>query len=180
METETLENLEELEDEQTETEVKAEEVPAKDEDTLGESGLAALRAERERRKELEKEIKALKRQNESETERAIREASEKAAEEASEVWKSKYVTAEIRTALTDAGVTKASDRLLNLIDLESVSIDEDGTVSGIDEQIEDLKKEFPELFNLKKRVGKGDTATKTESSAPLTIGEQLERKMRNK
>lgn len=53
-----------------------------------------------------------------------------------------------RVALSEAQVPKASlGRLLRLIDLEEIELDQDGEVTaGLEEQIEQLKAELPQLF----------------------------------
>lgn len=144
---------------------------------LGEAGQRAYDRIKAERNALRDEIQTLKQQNESEQERALREAREEAANEASSTWKSRFVKAEAKQALTAAGLSKAQDRMLNLIDLETVEIDDDGAVSGLDDQINELKDEFPELFATKRRVGKGDTGDRKESSTPKTIGEQIAAQM---
>lgn len=62
------------------------------------------------------------------------------------------VRAAARDALRDAGLivsgkgTASFDRAFRLIDLEEVDVDEDGTVSGVEDQIKQVKRDYPELF----------------------------------
>lgn len=86
------------------------------------------------------------RKGETESQTAVREASEAASKAAESTWKPRYVKQAARAALVTAGLTGAPDRLLKLIDADTVEIDDDGEVSGLDEQIRALKKDYPELF----------------------------------
>lgn len=82
------------------------------------------------------------------------EASRAATEKANE----RIVKAEARGALASAGVAKERvQRAVGLLDLKSIDVDDDGEVEGLDEAIDALKKEWPELF-LKERVRRGSVA----------------------
>lgn len=62
------------------------------------------------------------------------------------------IRAEAKTALAAAGIP--ADRLsraVRLIDLRSLEFDDDDELIGIEDEIEDLKDEWPELFEKKKR-----------------------------
>lgn len=53
----------------------------------------------------------------------------------------------VPTALDDAGWNgKNLPRMLKLLDLDSVQVDSDGDIEGLTEQVEELKKDFPEFF----------------------------------
>lgn len=91
------------------------------------------------------------------------------------------VAAAARDALRDAGLVvpagkdksdQAFKRALRLIDLGEIEVDEDGSVSGVDDQVRAVKRDYPELFA--KKGGKavdagagsnGDPGTKTTTSA---------------
>jgi hypothetical protein len=93
------------------------------------------------------------REQETETEKAVREAEEKAEAR----YKPIAVRKAVRAALVEAGATAATDgdkekteariaRLMKLIDVGDLSIDDDGEVLGVDEQIDGLRADYPELF----------------------------------
>lgn len=119
--------------------------------------LAELRRAQEDLKALRAENKQLKKATESED---------------SDVWKSRAVQAEARLALANQGL-KDAGRVLKHMDLESVGFDADGNLTGLDESLETFKADFPELFDVKKRVGgkadifADDAATKTVSASEL-------------
>lgn len=93
-----------------------------------------------------KEADDLKRKGETEAEANARQAREEAEASASKAWKPRIVKQAARAALVEAGLTGAPDRLLKLVDVDQVEVDDDGEVSGLDDQIKALKKEYPELF----------------------------------
>jgi hypothetical protein len=105
-----------------------------------------------------------------------REAEEAALAKA----KPGLVRSAARDALRDAGLVvptgakseAALARAFRLIDLEEVDVDEDGTVSGLEDQVRAVKRDYPELFA--KRGGRnvdagagsnGDPGKKSETSA---------------
>ena len=90
---------------------------------------------------------------ETETEKAIREAEEKAEAR----YKPIAVRKAVRAALIEAGATAAVEgdkekteariaRLMKLVDVGDLSIDDDGEVLGVDEQVDGLRADYPELF----------------------------------
>jgi len=86
------------------------------------------------------------------TKTQVRQQLAAATKEAEERVEGKYrdiaVKSAARAALSEAGVQGGGvSRLVKLLDLHAVELDEDGDVSaGLDEQIEELKQEFPQLF----------------------------------
>ncbi len=116
-----------------------------------------------------KQADELRRKGETETEAAARTAREEAEKAATTTWKPRLVRMAARTALVEAGLIGKPDRLLRLIDAEQVEIDEDGEVSGIDEQIADLKKEYPDLFG-KRGAARIDGADRGDSGAGSSGG----------
>ncbi len=90
-----------------------------------------------------------------------------------------------RAALSTAGLQGSPSRLVSLLDLNEVTVDDDGEVVGLDDQVKLLKTEYPGLFaategatKTKPAVGKleigGRTAapTKPKSSAQR-LAEQI-------
>jgi hypothetical protein len=77
-------------------------------------------------------------------------AKQDAADEAERKYKPIAVKSAARAALLAAGLNDGSDgvmrKLLRLVDMEDVDLDEDGEVVGLDDQIDDIKDTFPKLF----------------------------------
>jgi hypothetical protein len=99
------------------------------------------------------ELRDKYRDQETETEKAVREAEEKAEAR----YKPIAVRKAVRAALVEAGATAATEgdkekteariaRLMKLVDVGDLSIDDDGEVLGVDEQIDGLRADYPELF----------------------------------
>jgi hypothetical protein len=89
-----------------------------------------------------KEREAKDRDSEGEHERAIREA----AEASENKWKPRIINQAARAALVEAGASGGPSRLLKLLDLDALSVDDDGDVIGLDNEIDRLKAEYEELF----------------------------------
>lgn len=71
-----------------------------------------------------------------------------------DVWKPRFVKSAARAELATAGVTTGIDRLLKTLDFDSVEVDDDGIVSGLDTQIDQLREDFPQLFETKRTYTK--------------------------
>lgn len=53
----------------------------------------------------------------------------------------------VPTALNDAGWNGRNlERMIKLLDLDEIEVDSDGEIDGLTDQIEELKKDFPEFF----------------------------------
>lgn len=103
------------------------------------AALKRVNAESANRK---RRIAELEQQNEDDTARAQREAKEAALAELKPI----AIRATAQAALMAAGADEAkAKRLLRLLDYKKLDIDGE-TVTGLDEQVEDLKTEWPELF----------------------------------
>lgn len=86
----------------------------------------------------------------AEVDRAIRKAAADA--EIRGIRKTKTLVTGINEGLSAAGWNGTRlDLLMHLIDIESVDVDEDGEVTGLDEQIESAKRKFPEGFKRSSR-----------------------------
>jgi hypothetical protein len=107
---------------------------------------AALKKANREAKKYRQEARKLKKTNETETERKIREAKEEAAGAAEAKFKKIAVRAEAKAQFAQAGLNGKADRFLKMIDLEDVEVDDDGEIDGLDDQIEAIKAEFPEVF----------------------------------
>lgn len=81
------------------------------------------------------------------------------AESAAEAkWKPTVVRTAARAAFAEAGLVvpkgKAEStikRVLRMLDMDDIEINEDGDVEGLDEQIEEIKADCPELFRVEER-----------------------------
>jgi Phage minor structural protein GP20 len=122
--------------------------PAADEE--GEDPTAAIRkalaAERSLRKERDKELVALRKAHATAEERALLEAREAGAAEATGKVRPQLMRKVAEAELRAAGVTGNTNRLVGLLNLERVELDDDGDLVGLDDQIATLKEEFPLLF----------------------------------
>jgi hypothetical protein len=84
----------------------------------------------------------------------IAEARETEARKAAEKYKPVAIRSEAKDLLTDAGYKFGSaedrdrrlDRALKLIDMDQVEVDDDGTVLGLEDEIDKLRDDWPELF----------------------------------
>jgi hypothetical protein len=68
--------------------------------------------------------------------------------------------ASVRGALVGAGLNVGDDRdkalvrAMRLIDLDELEVNDDGTIEGLDDAIDDLKDEFPALFKRRRNGGR--------------------------
>jgi len=106
----------------------------------------ALAAERQQRKDLDKQLRDLQRKHASAEERALLEAREQAAEEARNSTREPLVKALAAAKLEAAGVQSGTAKLVGLLDLSKVDVDDDGELIGLGDQIDELKDSFPGLF----------------------------------
>lgn len=101
---------------------------------------------------------------------------DKAVKEATTATEARYkpmvVKAAARAAFAEAGLVMpkgngdaAMGRVIRLLDLDDLDIDDDGQVSGLVEQIDDIKADFPELFASTRRPARVDGADKPAGSA---------------
>lgn len=112
-----------------------------------------------------READELKRKGETDQEAAVRTAREEAEQGATKAWKPRYVRQAARAALVSAGLTGTPDRLLKLIDVDAVEVGDDDELSGLDDQIRGLKRDYPELF-AKRGGGRIDAGDKGEQAGP--------------
>ncbi|MCD2156024.1 phage scaffolding protein [Rhodococcus cerastii] len=83
----------------------------------------------------------------------------------------KYRQVQIDAQLERNGITNT--KITKLLDLGQIELDDDGNVTGLDEQIESVKSEFPELFETKRSAPKVDAADKPAIKRQLTTAERL-------
>lgn len=149
---------------------------------------AAAKAARVRTRELEAELRAAKKAAEpkGDDDEVVVRAVEAARAELEGRFKPMIVNKEARLALVAAGLSPDTSnarmtKLLKMIDLSDIDVDEDGEVSGLDDQIDQIKETLPELFRKpepepapapKVRAPKLDAANKPAAQPqPRTTGE---------
>jgi hypothetical protein len=106
----------------------------------------ALAAERTLRRTADKALADERKKSATAEELAIINARETSAAETETRVKIPLLRALAATELRASGVQGATARLVGLLDLSKVEIDEDGDPIGLTEQIESLKTDFPNLF----------------------------------
>jgi hypothetical protein len=100
-----------------------------------------------------KELEEAARSNETDHEKALREAREQGEAK----FRSPLVRIAARAAFAEAGAFAAVEgddekrearfkRMLKLLDLDSVSVDDDGEVIGLAAEVNTLRQEYPEFF----------------------------------
>lgn len=67
-------------------------------------------------------------------------------------WKKRAINAETRLALNSQGI-KDADRLMKYVGTDGLDFDENGSLTGLDERLAELKTDLPEIFDAKRRVG---------------------------
>lgn len=135
---------------------------------------AALKKANDEAKRYRLEAKELKKKTASDDEKAVIDAVEAATAEVEGKYKGLLVRAEAKGALTDAGLTSGHDRFLKMLDMDSITVEDDGSIEGLEEQIQGLKKDFPEVFDTKKKVaGKADAGGKTPANKKMTSAERI-------
>lgn len=92
-------------------------------------------------------------------------------------FRERALRAEAKLKLGANGV-KDPDRIIKYLKFDNVVFDEQGNLAGLDESIETVRQDFPELFDPKRRVGgKADaaanTAVKVEKSASQLQAERV-------
>lgn len=88
-----------------------------------------------------RELEDAARANETDHEKALREAREEGEKKYREPMKKSGV----RAALAEAGFT-APDRLMKLIDWDAITVDDDGDLIGAEAEVDRVKSEYPELL----------------------------------
>lgn len=143
-----------------------------DTDALGEAGKKAIAAERKAAKEAQDalraaqtELEALRAAGLSESEKAIKEATNAATAAERAKWQTSIRSVRVEAALRVAGAT--NETLLELAlrsDLISaLKVDESGKVTDLDKAVEQLKKEIPEMFT---QAGAGGPTRGAQTGAP--------------
>ncbi|WP_443744620.1 phage scaffolding protein [Streptomyces spinosisporus] len=88
-----------------------------------------------------KELEDAARANETDHEKALREAREEGEKKFREPMKRSGV----RAALAEAGFA-SPDRLLKLVDWDAISVDDEGDLIGVEAEVDRVKADYPELL----------------------------------
>jgi hypothetical protein len=117
--------------------------PTKDEWEKTQKALAKANSESKTRRE---ELAAARKATEDDTGKAAREASEAAERK----FKPVAVRAAAKSAFLEAGLQGVTPervaKLVRMLDLDAIGIDDDGDVTGLEEQVKSVKADYPELF----------------------------------
>lgn len=104
------------------------------------------------------------------------EESKEESSPADDKYKALFIQSAAKTALVEAGLSTGTDKLLKLIDLTSVDVDDSGKISGLDDQIADLKEDFKDLFapkQVRKSTGNVDGSRRQTPTVPKSSAELL-------
>ncbi|MFE4671109.1 hypothetical protein [Streptomyces sp. NPDC056723] len=89
-----------------------------------------------------KELEEKTRESETGHEKALREAREQGEAR----FRAPLVKAAAKAALREAGLSGAVERGMRLVDWDTLTVDDDGDVIGLDGEITRVKDEYPEFF----------------------------------
>ena len=129
--------------------------PATGEPEIGEAGRRAIAAERKTAKEAQDalraaqtELDALKAAGLSESEKAVKEATNAATAAERAKWQTSIRAVRVEAALRVAGATNETllDLALRSDLISALTVDEAGKVTDLDKAVEQLKKDIPEMF----------------------------------
>jgi predicted nuclease with TOPRIM domain len=98
-------------------------------------------------RELQDDVKTLRVEN-----KGLKTEVESANPDAVNKWKQRAVKAEAKARLEEDGIRDA-DRILKYMKLDGVDFNEDEALTGFDEKLNEVKTDFPELFDKKRRAG---------------------------
>lgn len=115
--------------------------PSKDEWARTQAALKKANDDAKRHRLRNKELEDKARGDETEHEKALREAREEGERRFREPMKRSGV----RAALAEAGFA-SPDRLMKLIDWDAVSVDDEGELLGVEAEVDRVKAEYPEFL----------------------------------
>jgi hypothetical protein len=146
--------------------------PATGEPEIGEAGKKAIAAERKTAKEAQDALKAaqteletLKAAGLSESEKAVKEATNAATAAERAKWQASIRSVRVESALRVAGATNETliDLSLRSDLISALKVDEAGKVTDLDKAVEQLKKDIPEMFA---KTGPGTVTAGAQTGAP--------------
>lgn len=115
--------------------------PSKDEWARTQAALKKANEDAKRHRLRNKELEEKARGDETEHEKALREAREEGEKRFREPMKK----AGVRAALAEAGFA-SPDRLMKLIDWDAVTVDDEGELLGVEAEVDRVKGDYPELL----------------------------------
>lgn len=117
--------------------------PTKDEHEKIQRALAKANAEAKTHRE---KLRELQTKTEGDAEKAAREQ----AEAAEKKYKPLAVRSAAKAAFLEAGLQGSSPervtKLVRMLDLDAITVDDDGDVVGLEDQVKSIKADYPELF----------------------------------
>lgn len=123
-------------------------------------------------RELQQQINDLRAQHETESEKAVREAADAAVKAMENKYKPALVKASATALLLAANPKKGKDgipRLLKLMNLDDIEVGEDQAVEGVEEEVERLQADYPELFGGDEKPAKESTDADEEKPAARRV-----------
>lgn len=129
--------------------------PATGDPEIGDAGKRAIAAERKTAKEAQDALKAAQTELEtlraaglSESEKAVKEATNAATAAERAKWQTSIRAVRVEAALRVAGATNETllDLALRSDLISALKVDEAGKVTDLDKAVEQLKKDIPEMF----------------------------------
>lgn len=146
--------------------------PATGEPEIGEAGKKAIAAERKAAKDAQDalratqaELETLKAAGLSESEKAIKEATNAATAAERAKWQTSIRAVRVEAALRVAGATNETllDLALRSDLISALKVDEAGKVVDLDKAVEQLKKDIPEMFT---KAGPGTVTAGAQTGQP--------------
>lgn len=67
----------------------------------------------------------------------------------------------------------SNPKIARMLDFDKIDVDDDGNLVGVEEQLDSLRTDFPELFDVKRRAGRADASDKTPANKPKSSAEKL-------
>lgn len=109
---------------------------------------AILKKNRDRVREVEKENRRLKKGVTSSRKKDDDDSDEDddAPSQRTVALELKLKKSAAKAALLEAGLTGEAGRFVRMLDFDDVDIDDDGDVDGLEDQIDELKDDYPEFF----------------------------------
>lgn len=132
--------------------------------------IKARQAAKKKLREAQAEAAELRRKNETEGEAKTREAAEKAAAAERNKYKPALVMTGAKAALLAAKPKKGAagiPRLIKLMDLDEIEVNDDLELEGVDEEVARLQEEFPELFGEEPEKDEKDDEDKDEKKTAV-------------
>lgn len=106
------------------------------------------------------ELAKLKQAGESDAQKAVREATESAGAASEARWKPIVVGAKAEAALTRAEALDPG-AMAKLIDMDAITVEDDGKITGLDAEIKRLAKAHPQLFGKPASAGRPTPGQRT-------------------